>query len=202
MVAAARLVLLAVLAVSVAARSCVRELNGQTFGQSVVVPGTKNALVEFYLPSCPHCQDFEPIYDEIGCDLNSEITVARIVATIPEVDAFSRWVPTVRYFPTGVSNSGIEYSGSRDRESVEAWVRELESTDISKLQQRYPSAFGNSGALASLFAPECKRAWLWLLPDMLFRELTAEQKQAVCMRTDHHEAGLSSQVHRKRSSHH
>lgn len=64
-----------------------------------------------------------------------------------QVDAFSRWVPTLRYFRSGVSNSGIEFSGSRDQASVEEWLTELESTSTERLKQRYPAAFGQeSGA--------------------------------------------------------
>jgi len=120
----------------------VEELTGDNFAAKVVVKGSKPALVEFYLSSCPHCKNFIKTYDCIANELDPEgFMVARIVATLPEVDAYSSYVPTLRYFPSGVSNAGIVYHGERTQEAIVAWIKQLATTPISDVAKAHPESF-------------------------------------------------------------
>ncbi len=56
--------------------SKVKELGSSSFSE--FVDTDELAVVEFYLPECPHCQQVAPIYDEVSEEMGDKARFAKV----------------------------------------------------------------------------------------------------------------------------
>jgi thiol-disulfide isomerase/thioredoxin len=106
------LALLAVLsALCAVARAAPVELDDSAF-RSTVGHG-RPVLVEFYLPTCPHCQRLAPAYEQAASSLaGSNVVVARIngqTSSVSDAEGVNGF-PTLIWYPAG-STRGQKWEG-------------------------------------------------------------------------------------------
>jgi len=100
---------------------------GTTFDDIVMDP-TKNVLIEFYAPWCGHCKTLAPKYDELGAKFEgrSDVVIAKIDATANDwpKDKFAvSGFPTIFFKPAGKNPSISQYSGGREVNDMEKYVK-------------------------------------------------------------------------------
>ncbi|KAI1717324.1 thioredoxin domain-containing protein [Ditylenchus destructor] len=105
----------------------VRVLVGSNFAQ-VANDEEKDVLIEFYAPWCGHCKSFEPKYKQFAARWKQEqpnLVIAKFDATandVPEnytVEGF----PTIYFSPSGKKSKPIKYTGNRDLNDLENFVK-------------------------------------------------------------------------------
>ncbi|KAJ5832626.1 Protein disulfide-isomerase tigA [Penicillium riverlandense] len=108
------------------AGSAVKDLLPENFDKIVLQSG-KPALVEFFAPWCGHCKTLAPVYEELGAAFASaedKVTIAKVDAD-DHRDLGKRFgvqgFPTLKWFD-GKSDTPVDYTGSRDLESLSAWI--------------------------------------------------------------------------------
>ena len=92
-----------------------------------------NCLILFYMPGCPHCVNFMPIWKTITKKLKNSLpkfTVKKIDGTKPinkpMVDKFSiSGYPTIKLTNGSDSDGSIEYDGSRTVKDVIDFVHSV-----------------------------------------------------------------------------
>jgi protein disulfide-isomerase A1 len=107
-------------------------LNEQTFG--IAIREFKYLLVLFYDPSCPHCQNFMPVFEKIASNLKKEsFILAKLdcvknekIANHFDIEAF----PTVTLLK---NNEKVVYEGERKEEDIEKWLREKTKPEFKKI---------------------------------------------------------------------
>ncbi|KAM6900062.1 protein disulfide isomerase family A, member 8 [Xenentodon cancila] len=95
----------------------VKVVVAESFDDIVNDP-SKDVLIQFYSPLCPHCKKLEPVYRELAETLYSEpnIVIAKMNAVdndIPvayEVQGY----PTIYFAPKGKKDEPVRYQGSRE----------------------------------------------------------------------------------------
>lgn len=99
------------------------EVTDKTFDH-FVLNTRKTAVVLFYVPSCPHCIKFQPIYREVPneemCERNIEFMKINCNAYY-EICSRERirGYPTVKLFKGNVGNrKSIFYNGERNKEEL------------------------------------------------------------------------------------
>lgn len=103
------------------------ELNSENFEhltQAATGATTGDWLVEFFAPWCGHCQQFAPVYEDIGKKLKGRVNVAKVdMSANPSVGKrFSiRRLPTIIMLSQGKL---YKFSGSRNAESVMKFATE------------------------------------------------------------------------------
>lgn len=93
---------------------------GKNF-HDIVDNDNKDVLVMFYNPSCGHCLDFEPIYEQVAeyYKGNSRILVAKIDATINEVEGVPiEGFPTIKFFRAIDKDYPLDYEDDRSTEAI------------------------------------------------------------------------------------
>jgi protein disulfide isomerase len=142
-----RIFLLALLAVStfqVESGDSVVDLTDKTLNE--FLQNNEHVLLEFYTEGCPHCEEFAPIYSDLGRQVAStglNVKVARIDGNKNE-ESSTEWgiqgFPTVKYVNLK-NNIKSDYNGDR---SVEAIIKYLENklnrnvaqiTDLAQFNQ-------------------------------------------------------------------
>uniref|UniRef100_A0A915ETN3 Protein disulfide-isomerase n=1 Tax=Ditylenchus dipsaci TaxID=166011 RepID=A0A915ETN3_9BILA len=105
----------------------VKTVVGANFAK-IVGDENKDVLVEFYAPWCGHCQKFESKYKQFATKWKSEqpnLVIAKFDATAndpPEKYAVEGF-PTIYFAPAGKKDKPIKYSGNRDLNDLEKFVR-------------------------------------------------------------------------------
>ncbi|KAM4540146.1 protein disulfide-isomerase A3-like [Odontesthes bonariensis] len=95
----------------------VKVVVAESFDDIVNDPN-KDALIQFYSPTCPHCKKLEPVYRELADKLysNPNIVIAKMNAVdndVPlgyDVQGF----PTIYLAPVGKKDEPIRYQGARE----------------------------------------------------------------------------------------
>jgi hypothetical protein len=72
--------------------------------------GTKNKLVYYFSPNCPHCVKFMPVWETIK-------------ANKTKIDCTKNSCPGIEALPTIMLN-GAEYTGERTKEGIEKFVKQ------------------------------------------------------------------------------
>jgi protein disulfide-isomerase A1 len=102
----------------------VRIVVGENFDE-VVLDRKFDVLVEFYAPWCGHCKKLAPEYSKLASKLKEydTLVIAKIDATENEIEGFDiQEFPTLKFFPAN-NKEGINYSGKKDCESLEQFIR-------------------------------------------------------------------------------
>ncbi|KAJ2456591.1 hypothetical protein GGF42_003179 [Coemansia sp. RSA 2424] len=112
--------------------SHVTELDYEKF-KAISADESKFVLVEFYAPWCGHCKSLAPIYAQLSEVFQNDDHVvianynanddAKVKAEV-NIEGF----PTLIAFPAGEDAKKIEYDGSRNLESLVAFVNEHAGT--------------------------------------------------------------------------
>jgi protein disulfide-isomerase A1 len=110
------------------ADEAVKIIVGKDF-QSRVVDSDQDVLLEFYAPWCGHCKSLAPKYEELAERFSevSSILIAKMDATENEVDHPGVDVsgfPTIIFFPANDKSNPKVYSGARDVEGMEKFLKE------------------------------------------------------------------------------
>ncbi|KAF8358966.1 hypothetical protein PRIPAC_93961 [Pristionchus pacificus] len=104
-----------------------RSLVASNFAK-VALDESKDALIEFYAPWCGHCKAFEPKYKQLAAALaktEPNLVLAKFDATAndaPEgfdVEGF----PTIYFAPSGKKDKPIKYSGNRDLDDLQKFMK-------------------------------------------------------------------------------
>merc|ERR1719309_1051065 len=101
----------------------VEELTAENFSNSI--ENNKYVLVNFYSPSCGHCEALAPEYFKAAEQLSSDgsdIKLAMVDATKETKLADEYGIdgyPTLKFF---VEGKQIEYQGGRQAEQIMSWV--------------------------------------------------------------------------------
>ncbi|XP_029006906.1 protein disulfide-isomerase A2 [Betta splendens] len=101
----------------------VKVLVGKNF-ESVALDPTKNVFVEFYAPWCGHCQELQPVWEQLGEKYadRDDIIIAKMDATANEVESVViQGFPTLKYFPAG-DKEMVDYTGKRDLETFSKFL--------------------------------------------------------------------------------
>ncbi|XP_046898161.1 protein disulfide-isomerase A2 [Hypomesus transpacificus] len=93
--------------------------------EAVAFDPNKNVFVEFYAPWCGHCKELAPVWEKLG-EMYAErddIIIAKMDNTANELESLSvSGYPTLRYYPAGEERKVVEYSGSRDLETLSKFL--------------------------------------------------------------------------------
>ena len=87
-------------------------LVGKNFREIVEDP-TKDVIVEFYSPTCGHCEMFAPTWQSVAehCQDVTDLIVANFDATANEVKGLKMdKFPSIRFYPKN-NKEGVEYNG-------------------------------------------------------------------------------------------
>jgi protein disulfide-isomerase A1 len=110
------------------ADEAVKIIVGKDF-QSRVVDSDQDVFLEFYAPWCGHCKSLAPKYEELAERFSdvSSILIAKMDATENEVDHPGVDVsgfPTIIFFPANDKSNPVVYSGDRDVNGMEKYLKE------------------------------------------------------------------------------
>jgi len=102
---------------------------------AIVNDNTKDVLVEFYAPWCPHCKNIEPIYNSVGEKLKdvTSLVLAKIDATantIPD-DLPVTGFPTLLLFNANNKGVPVEFDGDRTVKGIIKFVQENASVKFT-----------------------------------------------------------------------
>jgi protein disulfide isomerase len=124
----------------------VKVIVGKTFN-SIVYDSSKDVLVEYYAPWCPHCKNIEPIYTGLGELLKTiapNVVVAKIDATansLPD-DVSVAGFPTIHFFPANDKANPLPYDGNRSLRDLATFVQSHATVkfdiDLSQLPEDEP----------------------------------------------------------------
>lgn len=101
-------------------------LVGKNFVE-IVNDNTKDVLVEYYAPWCPHCKNLEPIYESLGQIFKDapSVVISKIDATansIPDDISISGF-PTIHFFPANNKAEPIPYEGPRTARAIAEFIK-------------------------------------------------------------------------------
>lgn len=103
----------------------VKVIVGKTF-KDIVYDQTKDVVVEFYSPTCPHCKKIEEPYYKFGqlYENDDTVVVAKIDATVnsyPETLPVTGY-PTILLFKANDKEHPIKFEGERTTERFQEFV--------------------------------------------------------------------------------
>ena len=93
-------------------------------------------FIEFYAPWCGHCKKLQPEWEQLAKRISKDVKVAKVDATA-ETRLGSRFgikgYPSIKFFPAGKKSdsSVIDYSGSRDTDSMAEWGLNMKGVSAS-----------------------------------------------------------------------
>jgi protein disulfide-isomerase A1 len=98
----------------------------------IVLDKSKDVLVEFYSPSCPHCKNLEPVYNSLGEHFADDpnVVIAKMDGTANFVDASLdiKGFPTLKFFPAGDKVDILTYEGTRTLDDLVEFVTSNRNT--------------------------------------------------------------------------
>lgn len=127
-----------------ATSSEVIELGDLTLNEFLA--SNENVLLEFYSEGCPHCEEFEPTYNEVARRVKSSGMNVRIVRVDGNKNeqSSSEWgiqgFPTIKFVRLR-NNSKLEYSGERNVDTIMRYLdgklnrKVLPLSDFAHLKQ-------------------------------------------------------------------
>lgn len=130
-------VLLLVIAFAAQAAAKVVELNAMSFGK-VVAKHKKLIFVEFYSPDCYHCQQMEPVLEEVSEALAGKVTVVKVDARSSH-DLNSRYgvrkTPTLMIFRDGesVKSAYEDLQGYRSAPVLVPFLQKHIGSDVTQV---------------------------------------------------------------------
>jgi protein disulfide-isomerase A3 len=116
------------------------EIVAQNFNQ-LANDETKEILIEFYAPWCRHCQNLEPIYNDIAKKISTEsehIVLAKMDATSNDLTPF--WslkltgYPLIAFIPKDKSKEPIIYEGDRSMEHLTQFIIQHSTLNLEALK--------------------------------------------------------------------
>jgi len=92
---------------------------------AVVKESSNDVFLEVYAPWCGHCKSLAPIWEQLGEKFEGKpVTIAKLDATANDVPLEIQGFPTLLFFKAGNKDHPVSYDGSRDLESLSAFVEE------------------------------------------------------------------------------
>jgi len=109
---------------------------GKTFND-IVLDESKDVLLEIYAPWCGHCKKLEPIYDELATKLKNveNVVIAKMDATAndsPHAKYSASGYPTILFAPANDKENPVPYTGERDLQSMEAFIKRKSTSWVLK----------------------------------------------------------------------
>jgi protein disulfide-isomerase A1 len=120
----------------------VYKVVSKTF-KEVVASKDDYVLLELYAPWCPHCKEFESVYERIGeyFKNNDKVLIAKMDATANEVEGLVvHGYPTLLLFKPGDKENPLEYDGEREYWDLINFVEELADPETYKRRQEEKAA--------------------------------------------------------------
>merc|ERR1711976_598800 len=108
----------------------VKVIVGKQFNE-IVKTQEKGVLVMFYAPWCGHCKAIKPTWEKLGEHFadSEKYVIGKMDATTNEADGEDvQGFPTIKFYPAGEEQTGIDYQGGRDLDSLIKFV-ERDGTD-------------------------------------------------------------------------
>jgi len=80
---------------------------------------------------CGHCKKLVPEYEKLGEVFkdNSNVVIAKVDATANDSPAEVRGFPTIIFYPAGDKSNPVTFSGERNSEKLEEFVRKNGKTE-------------------------------------------------------------------------
>jgi len=101
------------------------ELVGSTFAKVAHDP-SKDVLVQFYSPSCGHCEKLKPVYRQVAAEFEAteDMIVAQMDATANDILGLEpEGFPTIVFY-SKTNKEGLEYDGSRDAHDLIHFIQD------------------------------------------------------------------------------
>jgi len=108
----------------------VKVIVGKQFNE-IAKDSSKGVLVMFYAPWCGHCKAIKPTWEKLGEHFadSEKYVIGKMDATTNEADGEDvQGFPTIKFYPAGEEQTGIDYQGGRDLDSLIKFV-ESDGTD-------------------------------------------------------------------------
>lgn len=105
----------------------VTKVVGRTF-HSIVLDDRKDVLLAFNIPWSTYFKSLEPTWERLGqlvrsqAELRDKLVIATINGQLNDVPDDSRYTSAIKLYPAGKKNNPITYHGSRDLESLAAFL--------------------------------------------------------------------------------
>jgi len=170
--------------------------------QDLVVDSGKNAFIKFFAPWCGHCKAAKPVWDRLGGDYESSasVLIGDVDCTV-ETDLCSdfgvRGYPTIKYFTAETGKDGETYSGPREYDVLNKFIKEKlevlcsvqdpsscsdkERSFMEKMQERGPEAVTAQITRLEIMMTGKMKAELrtWMAQRMnILRQLAGDAKDA------------------------
>lgn len=107
--------------------------------KELVLESDADVFVKFYAPWCGHCKSMAPTWVELAEKYkeNKSLIIGDFDATANELQGekykeFVKGYPTLLWIPKGDKANPVKYSGARDLEGFEKWIKENASAPSAK----------------------------------------------------------------------
>lgn len=98
-----------------------------TTHHGAVTAKRESSLFQPTLPQLTHSSSLAPKYEELGrlfTPFNSQVTIAKVDATLNDVPEEIAGFPTIKLYPAGAKDAAVDYTGSRTVEDLVAFIRD------------------------------------------------------------------------------
>lgn len=132
------------------ADSGVPDVEPENFAKEVLANGKNDIVLYMYSPSCSHCRDFAPIYDELAAGLRpTSLKFLKMDVTKakgPPKEYGVAQLPTLFFSKIGERSKPYSYDGERSIQAITKWFQSKSTNRIMFLtgkgeQAEAPTSF-------------------------------------------------------------